>query len=343
MRIGVLTGGGDCPGLNPAIRAIVYRGIDFADEIIGVPLGWKGMLEGEGKEINLKDVEEIINQGGTILGTSRTNPYKVEGGSEKVLESISKLKLDALIAIGGEDTLGVASRLYSDFKARVVGVPKTMDNDLSETDFTFGFDTASTISMEALERLRDTAKSHRRIMVLEVMGRHAGWVALYTALGGGADAVLLPEVPVNLEELSRSILKHHQRKGYGLVVVSEGIEITATEDSTQNEVDSFGHIILGKRAAGAYIAEELEKRTKLETRSVQIGHIQRGGPPTLFDRVLGTLLGIKAIDLIHEGKFGFMASYKDGKVTEVPLEMATKEIKKVSTTWLELLPALFKK
>ncbi len=342
MKIGVLTGGGDCPGLNPAIRAIVLRSLDYHDETFGITLGWKGLLNGEGFQITLKDVEEIISQGGTILGTSRTNPYKEGGGPEKVVKNFNALGLDALIAIGGEDTLGVANKLHKDFQLKVVGVPKTMDNDLSETDYTFGFDTASTTAMEALERLRDTAKSHRRAIVLEVMGRHAGWVALYTALGVGADAVLLPEVPVNLDKLVNSLLKARERKGYALIVASEGIEVESTGDTSASEVDSFGHIILGKREVGSYIAEEIEKRTGWETRSAQIGHIQRGGPPTLFDRVLATLLGIQAVEMIHNGKFGYMSSFKNGKVTEVPLEAATKDIKKVSPNWLNLLPVLFK-
>lgn len=340
MRIGVLTGGGDCPGLNQAIRGIVYRAVDFNDEIIGIYEGWKGLITGQTKQITLSDVEEIAGTGGTILGTSRTNPFKKEDDLKKTLENFKKLNLDCLIALGGEDTLGVANKLYEK-GIPCVGVPKTMDNDLSATDYTFGFDTSVTIALDALERLRDTGKSHRRIMALEVMGRHAGWVALFTGLAGGADWILVPEFPVEFDKMCENLKKAHARKNYALVVVSEGVAFEADEEEKQ-EKDSFGHIILKKRGIGEAIANGIEKKTGIETRVAVIGHIQRGGSPTLFDRILAIRVGVKAIELIHEKKFGHMACLKGNEILSVPLSEATGKLKIVDSSWLNLAKIFFK-
>lgn len=336
MRIGVLTGGGDCPGLNPAIRGVVYRATEFGDEVVGILDGWKGLVKGDTEPLDRKAVEEIISRGGTILGTSRTNPYKKPEDLEAAKRNFKGLNLDALVAIGGEDTLGVASKLHLEgFK--VVGVPKTMDNDLSETDFTFGFDTAVSVAVDALERLRDTAKSHRRIFVFEVMGRHAGWVALYTALAGGADAVLLPEEPVDLAKLAAQVKAAYARKRYAIVVVSEGTELPdAAAGAGETTKDAFGHTILGKRAVGERVAAAIERELKMELRTAVVGHIQRGGSPTVFDRILGTRVGAKAVELIHEGKFGQMACLHGTSIEGAPLDKATGTLKLVTKDWLDL-------
>ncbi|MCL6613352.1 MAG: ATP-dependent 6-phosphofructokinase [Firmicutes bacterium] len=340
-RVGILTGGGDCPGLNPAIRGCVMRGLDFGFEFVGLLEGWKGLIEGLTMPLGLDEVAEIVGRGGTILGTSRTNPYKKEGGVAKCLENMKRLGLDALVALGGEDTLGVATKLYREHKVPVVGVPKTMDNDLSATDFTFGFDTSVTIAVEAAERLLDTGRSHRRIMVLEVMGRHAGWVALYTGLAAGADWILLPEKEPEIEEMVAHLKRVHERKKVALVVVSEGIKVPGQKVG-QEELDEFGHMILKKRGVGEQIAELIEERTGIEARVAVIGHIQRGGPPTLFDRILGTRVGYKAAELVHEGDFGKMVALKGNEVVPVPLEQATGELKTVGAEWFEFMKTFFK-
>lgn len=341
MKIGILTGGGDCPGLNPAIRGAYLRAMDFNDEIIGILDGWRGLLDKETIPLSLKDVDEITSLGGTILGTSRVNPVKHrKDGLRMCYLNFNELSLNAIIAMGGEDTLGIANKLFSQFNLPIVGVPKTMDNDLSATDYTFGFDTSVTAAIEALDKLRDTGRSHRRIMVLEVMGRHAGWVALFTAIGGEADWVLIPEKEVELDKMCEHLIKVKKRKGYALVVVSEGIALK--EPDKKEELDEFGHMILQKRAVGKIIADEIEKRTKLETRIAVIGHIQRGGSPTLFDRILGLRVGVKAIDLIHEGKFGKMAALVGNKIVDVPLEEATGKLKLVDDEWYGFGNTLFK-
>lgn len=341
MRIGILTGGGDCPGLNPAIRGCVMRAIDFGYEVVGILDGWKGLVKGLTTSIKLSDVEEIISKGGTILGTSRTNPFKKDEDLKACLENIKKLNLDCIVALGGEDTLGVASRLYEK-GIPCVGVPKTMDNDLSATDYTFGFDTSVTVAVDAVERLRDTAKSHRRAMVLEVMGRHAGWVALFTGIAGGADWILIPEQKVDAEKMCGHIKKVYDRKKYAMVVVSEGIELPNADDNKKEELDSFGHMILKKRAVGEVVADVIEKNTKIETRVAVIGHIQRGGTPTVFDRMLGTRVGIKAAELIAEKKFGYMACLKGNDITAVPLKEAVAKLKIVDDKWWKLANVLFK-
>ncbi len=339
--IGILTGGGDCPGLNPAIRGAVMRAKDHGYECVGLVEGWRGLVEGKTMPLTTASVAEIVSKGGTVLGTSRTNPFKKEGAVEKCLDNFKKLKLDALIACGGEDTLGVAARLYKEHKVNVVGVPKTMDNDLSATDYTFGFDTATTIAVDAAERLKDTGRSHRRIMVLEVMGRHAGWVALYTAIASAADWVCLPEEPVDVKAMCANLKRAHAEKNVAIVVCSEAIDIPG-KAAGKEELDEFGHMLLKKRGVGEQIAEIIEKETKIETRSAVIGHIQRGGSPTLFDRILGTRVGVKAADLVSEGKFGQMVALRGDAVLGVSLEEATSKLKTVTPEWLKFAKIFFK-
>lgn len=332
MKIGVLTGGGDCPGLNPAIRGVVYNAYHYGDEVIGFEEGWKGLIENKTRTLSIKDVEEIFNLGGTILFTSRTNPFKEENGPSKVIETLNKNGIDALVAIGGDDTLSVALKLYK-MGVKVVGVPKTMDNDLSQTDYTFGFFTSVEVSVDALNRLRDTAKSHKRIIVLEVMGREAGWVALYTGIAGGADWILIPEEKPDFEAMFTHLEKVFKEKGYALVVVSEGIEIPNERDT---EVDEFGHKLLQKRGVHEYIADLISKKLNISTRSAVIGHIQRGGPPTVFDRILASRLGVHAVDMIHNNEFGKMAALSGNKIVSVPLEDAVNKPKLVDEDWIRL-------
>lgn len=343
MRIGVLTGGGDCPGLNPAIRAIVMRGMDHGDELVGIRRGWAGLIDIDVCELNLAVVEDLVRQGGTYLESSRTNPFKQEEDVHKTISHLQTLGLDALIALGGEDTLGVANKL-AQMGVSVVGVPKTMDNDLCETDYTFGFDSACQVGVEAADRLHDTARSHRRVMVLEVMGRHAGWVALETGVGGGADWILIPEVPMGLEEMCDHLCQLRDRgKHYGLVVVSEGVEVPRGEGEEEVLVDSFGHVSLRARGVGDFITQEIETRTGFETRLSVLGHIIRGGAPSAFDRMLATRLGIKAVELVHEGKFGMMASLKGNEIVGVPLEAAVTRLKVVPQELYLEVKTLFNK
>jgi len=342
MKVGVLTGGGDCPGLNPAIRGLVYRGIDHGFEFIGLQDGWRGLVEGITTPLGLPEVKEIVNKGGTILGTSRTNPFKKEGFVDKCLATWERLGLDALVAMGGEDTLGVATKFYTQHQLHVVGVPKTMDNDLSATDFTFGFDTSVTLAMEAAERLVDTGRSHRRIMILEVMGRHAGWVALYTGLGAGADWTLLPESPdIDVKAMCDHLKMVHARNKVALVIASEGIKVPGSEGGAE-ELDDFGHMILRNRGVGEQLTNLIEKETGIETRFAVIGHMQRGGAPTLFDRILGLRVGVKAADLVAEGKFGQMSALRGNDVVGVPLEEATSQLKIVPPEWSDFMNVFFK-
>jgi len=340
-KIGILTGGGDCPGLNPAIRGAVYRALSEGIECVGILDGWKGMIEAKSVPLTLQDVEYIVNKGGTIIGTSRTNPYKKENGPEKCVETLKKLQLDAVIAMGGEDTLGVATKLYKEKNFPVVGVPKTMDNDLSATDFTFGFDTAVTVAVDAAERLIDTGRSHRRIMVLEVMGRHAGWVALYTGIASAADWILIPEEEVDVNKMCEHLKKVYERKKTALVIVSEGVVLPGLK-TEKEELDEFGHMILKKRGIGEQVADVIEKNTGIETRVAVIGHIQRGGSPTLFDRMLGLRVGVKAVELVLEGKFGYMVALKGNDVVPVPLEEATGQLKTVDAKWIQWMKHFFK-
>lgn len=336
-KLAILTGGGDCPGLNPAIRGVVMKASRLGYECLGIQEGWKGMISGCAKPLALEDVEEIVRLGGTILGTSRTNPYKKEGGVRSVLETFKKLDLHALVAMGGEDTLGVAGKLYKEQGLNVVGVPKTMDNDLSATDYTFGFDSAVTIAVDAAERLIDTGRSHRRAMVLEVMGRHAGWVSLFTGIAAGADYICIPERPVDVKDMSAKVKAAHARKKVALVVCSEAVNMGS---AGEEKLDEFGHMILKERGVGERIAKIVEKETSIETRHAVIGHIQRGGAPTLFDRILGTRVGLKAAELVDAGQFGKMVALRGNDVLGVSLEEATSKLKTVPPEWFEIMDTL---
>jgi 6-phosphofructokinase 1 len=331
MRIGVLTGGGDCPGLNAAIRAIVRKGVDrHGHAVIGFRDGWRGVLENQTTELTLESTRGIIHRGGTILGSSRTNPYKgEEDGSPRVRETMQSQHLDGLIAIGGEDTLGVANRL-SAAGLNVIGLPKTIDNDLGGTDMTFGFDTAVQVATDAIDRLHSTAESHHRVLILEVMGRHAGWIALHSGIAGGADVILIPERPFDIDEVCRLISRRRSRGAYfSIVVVAEGaLPKEGTMETVGGDVDSFGHVRLG--GIGVRLEQEIEKRTGFETRATILGHIQRGGTPTAFDRVLATRLGIAAIDAAHAGNWGNMASLRGQRIEMVPLAEAVKELRVVT-------------
>jgi len=331
VKVGVLTGGGDCPGLNAVIRSIVRKGITrYGYVIYGIYQGWKGLMEdGLIHPLDLEDTSGILPRGGTILRTSRTNPFKVEGGEKAVMANLKKHKIDALIAIGGDDTLGVAAKLYKQ-GVNVVGVPKTIDNDIEGTDVTFGFDTAVNIATDAIDRLHSTAESHNRVLVVEVMGRHAGWIALESGMAGGADVILIPEKPTHMDKVCDLIRQRHDRgKDFSIIVVAEGAKIRKQgsdeiENITQdNSVDEFGNIKLG--GIGNYVAAEIESRLGFESRVVILGHIQRGGTPTAYDRVLGIRYGIKAIDLVHQEKFGNFVALRGTQIVPVPLsEMAGK-------------------
>ncbi|HAT71884.1 MAG TPA: 6-phosphofructokinase [Elusimicrobia bacterium] len=341
-KIGILTGGGDCPGLNPAIRGCVYGAEKYGYECLGITDGWKGLVEGTTTPLSREITEYIIMRGGTMLGTSRTNPYKIEGNVDKCLENFKKLDLHALVAMGGDDTLGVATKLYRDHKLNVIGVPKTMDNDLNVTDYTFGFDTSVTKAMEAAQALMDTGASHHRVMVLEVMGRHAGWVALYTAIATAADYVCIPERVINTEEMLKKIKDAYARKRFALVVTSEAAELPEVgEGQSKREVDQFGHAILKDRGMGERIAGFIETQTGIETRHAVIGHMQRGGAPTLFDRMLATRVGLKAAELVRDGAWGHMAALVGNQYVGVPLEKATGELKTVNKEWFDLMEVLF--
>ena len=327
MRIGILTGGGDCPGLNAVIRAIVRKSVQSGDEVVGFRDGWRGVLEGDTVPMDLAAVRGILPRGGTVLGTSRTNPYALEGGADRVLATLERLGIDALIPIGGEDTLGVAKKL-AEAGVRVVGVPKTIDNDLDATDYTFGFDTALGVATEAIDRLHTTGDSHHRTLVVEVMGRHAGWIALHAGMAGGATVVLIPEQPFDVD----AVVAHCQRRfdsGYSpIVVVSEG---AAPKDGglvlATGEQDAFGHVRLG--GIGTALASLIEERTGRESRAVVLGHIQRGGTPSPFDRVLATRFGLAALDAVHDGETGVMVALRGTDIVRVPLAEATAQLKLV--------------
>lgn len=329
MKIGILNGGGDCPGLNSVIRAVVRKGFNEGYEVVGIKNGWKGLIEGDFMKLDLSNISGILPKGGTILGTSRTNPYKKEGDVQSLKDNYKKLGLDALIAVGGEDTLGVAIKLIKDGLTNIVGVPKTIDNDLSATDYTFGFDTAINIATECIDRLHTTAESHHRIMVVEVMGRHAGWIATEAGIAGGADAILIPELPIDIEGVCELIKKRHQRgKTFSIIVVAEGAKFKDTSFVTQEKkLDEFGHVRLG--GIGEILGREIEKRTGYETRVSVLGHIQRGGTPTAFDRILGTRFGVKAVELVKNKRFGRMVALSGNKIIDVPISDAVKELKTV--------------
>jgi len=339
-RVGILTGGGDCPGLNPVIRAVVRKGILEGLEIVGIKNGWKGMLECDSLTLDLEAVSGILPKGGTILGTSRTNPCKKEEDIERVKQNFKKLNLDALIAVGGEDTLGAANKLIKSGLPQIVGVPKTIDNDLNCTDYTFGFDTAINIAMECLDRLHTTAESHHRIIVAELMGRHAGWIALEAGIAGGADVILIPEVPIDIEEVCEILKKRHARgKTFSIVVVAEGASFEGKEFVQEQKLDAFGHVRLG--GVGEVLAQEIEKRTGFETRVSVLGHIQRGGSPTAFDRVLGTRFGVKAVELVLQKKFGRMVALSGNKIIDVPIESAVGTLKTVDPELYNIAKVFF--
>jgi len=341
-KVGVLTGGGDCPGLNAVIRAVVRRCDQEKIQVVGIKNGWKGLIQADTIPLGLDAVSDILAKGGTILGTSRTNPFKKPDDVTAVVKNFKDLNLDALIAVGGEDTLGVVNRLFKEKKiVPVVGVPKTIDNDLSCTDFTFGFDTAVNIATEAIDRLRTTAESHHRIMVVEVMGRHAGWIAIYSGIASGADVILIPEIPIDMAEVSAVLKKCRARgKEYGIVVIAEGAQFKKGDLVLQEEkLDAFGHTRLG--GIGETLARKIEEATGFETRVSVLGHIQRGGTPSTFDRVLGTRFGVKAVELVLAGKFGYMASLKGAEIAEVPLEEAVGVLKTVDKKFYETAKVFF--
>jgi ATP-dependent phosphofructokinase / diphosphate-dependent phosphofructokinase len=342
VRIGMLTGGGDCPGLNAVIRAVVRKGIDaYGDELIGFRDGWRGVLDDSFIELNIESTRGILPRGGTILHSSRTNPYKRDDGVALVRQTFDKHSLDALIAIGGEDTLGVANRLSID-GLHVVGVPKTIDNDLGATDVTFGFDTALHVATQAIDRLHTTAESHDRILVVEVMGRHAGWIALHSGVAGGADVILIPEMPFDIDEVCQLIRRRHERgRRFSIVVAAEGAvprEGTAMTLET-GELDEFGHPRLG--GIGARLEHEIEQRTGYETRATVLGHVQRGGTPTPYDRVLATRFGLAAIDAVHNGQWGMMASLRSTDIVLVPLADAVASLRTVPVEEYERYGILF--
>jgi ATP-dependent phosphofructokinase / diphosphate-dependent phosphofructokinase len=325
--IGILTGGGDCPGLNAVIRAVVRRSEMLGYRVLGIKNGWLGLVKGLAEPLDLLSVSGILPRGGTILGTSRTNPLKTDGDKKSLLENLNKLQIDALIAVGGEDTLGVARKLMAE-GVKVVGIPKTIDNDIEGTDRTFGFDTAVSIVTEAIDRLHSTAESHQRVMVVEVMGRHTGWIATVGGLAGGADCILIPEHPMTLEEICEILEKRHARgRLFSIVIVAEGFQLKGAEHlvTKDQKLDQFGHVHLG--GIGDVIGQEIERRTGYETRVTVLGHIQRGGSPTAYDRVLGTRYGVTAVDLVEQGKFGNMVSLKGNQITYVPLSEATAKLK----------------
>jgi 6-phosphofructokinase 1 len=330
MRVGVLTGGGDCPGLNAVIRAVVRRGVkEYGFEFVGYRDGWRGPLEQLTTELGVAQCRGILPRGGTILGSSRTNPFKVDGGVERIIDNLAADGVDALVAIGGEDTLGVATRL-AELGVNVVGVPKTIDNDLSGTDFTFGFDTAVNIAMEAIDRLHTTAESHHRVLVVEVMGRHAGWIALHSGLAGGANIVLIPEQPFDIDEVCALVESRFESKYSPILVVAEGAVPVEGGDMSvvSGELDAFGHVRLG--GIGDRLAKEIEARTGKEARAVVLGHIQRGGTPTAFDRWLATRFGLHAIAAVKDGEFGTMMALRGTDIVRVPLIEGTGELKLVN-------------
>ncbi|MBE9373135.1 6-phosphofructokinase [Saccharopolyspora sp. HNM0983] len=340
MRVGVLTGGGDCPGLNAVLRAVARKGIGVhGHEVIGFRNGWLGPVEGQVLPLTLDSVEDILSRGGTILGSSRTDPYQVDDGPARIRAVLDEQRIDALIAIGGEDTLGVAEQLTQD-GVPVVGVPKTIDNDLSATDYTFGFDTAVHIATEAVDRLRTTAESHHRALVVEVMGRHAGWIALHSGLAGGANVILVPEQPFDVEQVTEWVQQRFERQYAPIIVVAEGAVPRGGQEQLQTgEKDAFGHVRLG--GVGTWLADELAARTGKESRAVVLGHTQRGGTPTAYDRVLATRFGLHAVDAVTEGDVGRMVALRGTDIVRVPLSEATAELKTVPPQRLAEAEVLF--
>ncbi len=343
MKIGMLTGGGDCPGLNAVIRAVVRKGIfHYQDEFVGFIEGWRGLVEDKPTPLNLDIVSGILTRGGTILRTSRTNPSKKPDGLQRCADTLKRNGCDALVAIGGDDTLSVAKKLF-DNGIKVVGVPKTIDNDLSGTDFTFGFDTAVNIATEAIDRVHTTAEAHNRVIVVEVMGRDSGWIAMYSGIAGAADAILIPEAPFDIDRVSEGVRQQHARgKYYSIVVVAEGAKFAdGGLATTAAGVDEFGHARLG--GIGAMVALEIEQRTGYESRSVVLGHTQRGGTPSAFDRVLATRYGLGAIDMVHRGEFGKMAALRGNKIISIPLAEALASNRKVDKEILDAAAGILDK
>jgi phosphofructokinase-like protein len=339
VRIGILTGGGDCPGLNAVIRAVVLTGTEiYGDEFLGFLDGWRGVLEERTTPLDPDGCRDILTLGGTILGTSRTNPFGLEGGVDRVLQSVQRLGVEAIVAIGGEDTLGVANRL-GDVGVRVVGVPKTIDNDLSGTEVTFGFDTAVQVATDAIDRLHTTAESHHRVIVCEVMGRHAGWIAAYAGIAGGAAEILVPEEPFSVSSVCKRLRRRHERGLFSSIVVisegafpEEGPDAESAKSTLSSSTDQFGHRRLG--GIGSWLADEIERATGYESRFTTLGHIQRGGTPTAFDRVLATRFGVAAINAVHDGAFGNMVALKAGDIVRVPLAVAVGEAKTLDLSLL---------
>lgn len=341
MKIGVLTGGGDCPGLNAVIRAVIRKGeTSYGYEFLGYRGGWRGLLEAESMPLSVANTRGLLHRGGTILGTSRTNPYKIDDGPARVRSTMKNDGVDALIAIGGEDTLGVASKL-SEEGVDVVGVPKTIDNDLSGTDFTFGFHTAVQIAADAIDRLHTTAESHDRVMVVEVMGRHAGWIATFAGMAGGADSILVPEERFDIEEVCNHIRRRHrQGANFSIIVVAEGAEpASGARALSSGELDEFGHVRLG--GIGSLVQQEIESRTGFETRVTILGHVLRGGTPTAYDRIIATRFGIAAVDAANDGDFGVMVALRGTGVVRIPIADAVGELKTVDPRLLEEAAVFF--
>lgn len=340
MKIGILTGGGDCPGLNAVIRAIVRKGIfHYEDQFVGFMEGWRGVMENVTHRLDLEAVKGILPQGGTILRTSRTNPAKKEGGLEKCIANLAANGVEALIALGGDDTQSVSLKLF-ERGVKVVAVPKTIDNDLSGTDLCFGFDTAVSIATEAIDRVHTTAEAHNRVIVVEVMGRDSGWIAIYSGVAGGADVILIPEQPFDIQEIAETIKQRHDRGRYfSIVVVAEGAKLAnKSPDSERRKTDEFGHVRLG--GIGNTLAAEIESRTGFETRAVILGHTQRGGSPTAFDRMLASRYGIGAIDLVHKNQFGRMVALKGTNITSVPIAEAISRTRYVSQEYIDVAASL---
>ena len=341
MKIGILTGGGDCPGLNPAIRAVVKKSIKLGYQVVGIRDGWKGLVDLNYENLDSETASGILHLGGTILGTSRTNPFATADGPQKVIENIKRLAIDVLVAIGGDDTLGVAYKLHG-MGINTIGIPKTIDNDLSATDFTFGFDSAVNIVMNALDNLRSTAESHHRILVVEVMGRHAGWIATYGGLAGGADYILIPEKPFTIDEVCDSIKRRYSKgRTFSIIVVAEGAVLSETEKLITKDVkkDAFGHVMLG--GIGKFLCKEIEGKTGFECRDVVLGHLQRGGSPTAFDRILATRYGILAVDLIQKKDFGKMVALRGNQIVAVNLDEGIKRSKTIDMDIYEMAKTFF--
>jgi phosphofructokinase-like protein len=339
--IGILTGDGDCPGLNAVIRAIVRKSLNLGNKVIGIRKSWKGILEKDVCPLDTNSVSDVIGKGGTILGSSRTNPFKYEGGSEKIINHLQELNIDVLVAVGSIDTLNVARKLY-ELGCPVIGIPKTIDNDLPVTDFTFGFDTAVSTVTDAIDRIHSTAESHDRVMIMEVMGRYTGWIATYAGIAGGADCILIPERPFSIEDVCKLIRRRHQRgKDFSIIIVAEGArpkEIDHFLVRTQR-VDEFGHERLG--GIGNFIAEEIETRTGFETRVTILGHVQRGGSPTAFDRVLATRFGVKAAEMADDGEFGKMVSLKGNRFVVIELSEIVDQVKPVEPELYNIAEVFF--